>query len=77
MKVDLHNYTILNWLNRIIFLIKLVYNTTIFLILKQTKSCYAKLRGTSSQRFNSKSEQSMQTNAIFSTINLHMNNSLE
>ena len=26
MKVDLHNYTILNWLNRIIFLIKLVYN---------------------------------------------------
>ena len=35
MKVDLHNYTILNWLNRIIFLIKLVYNTTIFLILKQ------------------------------------------
>ena len=35
MKVDLHNYTILNWLNRIMFLIKLVYNTTIFLILKQ------------------------------------------
>ena len=30
MKVDLHNYTILNWLNRIIFLNKLVYNTTIF-----------------------------------------------
>ena len=76
MKVDLHNYTILNWLNGIIFLIKLVYNTTIILILK-IKSCYAKLKGTSSQRFNSKSEQSMQTNAIFSTINLHMNNSLE
>ena len=35
MKVDLHNYTISNWLNRIIFLINLVYNTTIFLILKQ------------------------------------------
>ena len=76
MKVDLHNYTILNWLNRIIFLIKLVYNTTIFSYPK-IKSSYEKLRGTSSQRFNSKSEQSMQINAIFSTINLHMNNSLE
>ena len=63
MKVDLHNYTILNWLNIIMFLIKLVYNTTIFLILK-IKSCYAKPRGTSSQRFNRKSEQSMQTNII-------------
>ena len=60
----------------LLFLIKLVYNTSIQSYPK-IKSCYAKLRGTSSQRFNSKSEQSMQTNAICSTINIHMNDSLE
>ena len=40
-------------------------NTSIYLCYLIIKSYYAKLRGTSSHRINSKSEQGMQPNAIF------------
>ena len=39
--------------------------TLLSLLYTIIKSYYAKLRGTSSHRINSKSEQSMQTNAMF------------
>ena len=46
------------------FLTKLVDNTSIFLSYNQELLCKA-VRGTSSHRINSKSEQSMQPNAIY------------